>query len=182
MTQYFPSPKTYLVADPNNSVVEGDVVRIASGYRFSKQIRHVVTGIVAPFGPPAEERPPVLTEEQLMQRRLEQRLEKDVRSKERGRLISVWRLKEARAAGYKIPDLETAMRNVRLQEAEEAAKLSKKGGQAHSGQTGQMQTAAELKRLQRAKTAAAEKAAEAKLKEAKKQIETEKREKVLKAA
>lgn len=117
-----------------------------------------------------------------MQKRLEERLEKDVRSKQRGRLTSIWRLKEARAAGYKIPDLETAMRNVRLQEAEEAEKQAKQGGQAHSGHTGQMKTARELKRLQRAKTAAAEKEAEQKLKQAKKQTDSEKREKIVKAA
>jgi len=116
-----------------------------------------------------------------MQKRLEQRLEKDVRSKERGRLTSIWRLKEARAAGYTIPDVETAMRNVRLQEAEEAEKQAKASGQAHAGQSGQMQTAREKKRLQREKTAEAEREAVSKLKQAKNQTDPEKTEKIVKA-
>jgi len=126
--KYFPKPTTYLVADPNSSLVEGDVVRIASGHRYSKKIRHVVTSIVAPFGPPVTDRPPVLTEEQLLQKRLEARLAKDVRSKEKGRLASIWRIKEARKAGYKVPSLEEAMANVKIaaEKAEKEAGMGKK--------------------------------------------------------
>ncbi|KAF2746925.1 nucleic acid-binding protein [Sporormia fimetaria CBS 119925] len=143
--KYFPRPRNYLVADPNNSLVEGDIVRISSGWRFSKSIHHVVTAIVAPFGAPATDRPPVLTEEQLLQKRLEKRLEKDVRSAAAGRLTSKWRLKEAKGAGYQIPDLVDAMRNVRLQEEAEAA------AEAHKGQAKQMLSAREIKRLERAR-------------------------------
>lgn len=82
-----------------------------------------------------------------MELRLKERLEKDVRSKQRGRLTSIWRLKEARAAGYKIPELETAMRNVRIQEEK-----SKDGEEAHKGQVGQIITAKERRRIERQKT------------------------------
>ncbi|KAF2876690.1 hypothetical protein BDV95DRAFT_602658 [Massariosphaeria phaeospora] len=136
----FPSEKTYLVSDPNSSLREGDVVRIASGFRTSKQIRHVVTSIVAPFGPPVEDRPPVLTEDQLMEVKVKERLAKDVRSASNGRRTSLERLAQARKQGYQIPTLEEAMRNVRLQEEIEAAK-EKGGAQSHRGQKGQVVTA-----------------------------------------
>ncbi|KAF2652286.1 nucleic acid-binding protein [Lophiostoma macrostomum CBS 122681] len=164
--KYFPSPRTYLVADPNSSLVEGDVVRIQSGWRTSKAIRHVVTAIVAPFGPPVEDRPPVLTEEQRMAERLKHRLAKDVRSKERGRMTSVWRLKEAHKAGHEIPDLESAMANIRLQEAEAAVKARKGRSEAHQGQVGQQLSANEKKRLERQKNRL-ERQAEEKAKNAK---------------
>jgi small subunit ribosomal protein S17 len=166
--QYFPSPKTYLVADPNSSLVEGDVVRINSGYRTGKQIRHVVTAIVAPFGKPASERPPVMDMQQLMDLRLRERLEKDMRAKQRGRLTSIWRLKEARKAGYQLPDLETAMKNVRIQEQVEEQKRSEEKGEKHSGDVGQAVTAKERRRAEREKTKG-ERAAEERVKRVKAQ-------------
>jgi small subunit ribosomal protein S17 len=105
-----------------------------------------------------------------MAEHLKQRLAKDVRSKTRGRLTSVWRLKEARKAGHEIPDLETAMRNIRLQEAAEAAKARKGSSEAHQGQGGQQLTAKEKKRQERQKNRlerlAEEKAKSAKLRKA----------------
>lgn len=159
----FPSSKTYLVADPNSSLNEGDVVRIASGWRTSKQIRHVVTSIVAPFGPPVEERPPVLTEEERMKIRIRERLEKDVRSAARGRTTSKLRIKEARKQGLEIPDLESAMRNTKLMEAEDAARLES-GGSKNKAPIGHRQTNKEKKKEEREKAGAARKA------EAKKQV------------
>lgn len=50
--------------DPNNSLRTGDIVEILSGWRTSKHKRHIVTRIVAPFGPPIDERPPVPTAEE----------------------------------------------------------------------------------------------------------------------
>ncbi|KNG44382.1 nucleic acid-binding protein [Stemphylium lycopersici] len=97
--KHFPAPKTFLVRDPNNSVVEGDVVRITSGYRTSTAIHHVVTSIVAPFGEPVENRPPVLSQAQLDEQRIKDRLLKDVRCAERGRQASVQRLAQARKQG-----------------------------------------------------------------------------------
>ncbi|KAF2195530.1 nucleic acid-binding protein [Zopfia rhizophila CBS 207.26] len=163
--KYFPSSKTYLVSDPNSSLVEGDVIRIASGWRTSKSIRHVVTAVIAPFGPPIQDRPPIPTEEERMAQKIQQRLEKDVRAALRGRRTSILRLKEAEKQGLEIPELETAMRNVRLTEAGEKEK-SVKREEAHKGQVGQMITAREKRRIQREKTAG-EREAEGKLKDAK---------------
>lgn len=97
-----------------------------------------------------------------MAKRLEQRLEKDVRSKQRGRLTSIWRLKEARAAGYKVPDLESAIRKLKLHEEAEAERTTKSGGsgEAHKGQAGQELTAKERRRAEREKTGAERKAEE----------------------
>ncbi|KAJ4387999.1 hypothetical protein N0V93_008602 [Gnomoniopsis smithogilvyi] len=62
--KYFKSPEKHLVHDPNNSLRTGDVVEIVSGWRTSKMKRFVVNRIIAPFGPPIEERPPVPTPEE----------------------------------------------------------------------------------------------------------------------
>ncbi|KAL8974325.1 MAG: hypothetical protein Q9197_001445 [Variospora fuerteventurae] len=59
LRKHFTAHQSHLVSDPNSSLREGDVVRIAPGWRASKHIRHVVTEIVAPWGPALEERPPV---------------------------------------------------------------------------------------------------------------------------
>ncbi|KAK2610360.1 hypothetical protein N8I77_003802 [Diaporthe amygdali] len=57
----FQSFERHLVHDPNNSLRTGDIVSISSGWRTSKSKRHVVNRIIAPWGPPIEERPPVPT-------------------------------------------------------------------------------------------------------------------------
>ncbi|KAF3763735.1 nucleic acid-binding protein, partial [Cryphonectria parasitica EP155] len=62
--KYFKKPESHLVHDPNNSVRTGDVVEIVSGWRSSKRKRFVVNRIIAPFGPPVEERPPVPTQQE----------------------------------------------------------------------------------------------------------------------
>ncbi|PVI07478.1 nucleic acid-binding protein, partial [Periconia macrospinosa] len=112
--KHFPSPITHLVSDPQNSVVEGDVVRISSGWRTSKNIRHVISAIVAPFGAPVEDRPPVLTHAQRMDIRIQDRIFKDVRSAAKGRIVSRLRLERAKKQGHEIPNLETAMANMKI--------------------------------------------------------------------
>ena len=134
-TQHFPSQTTHLVSDPTSSLVTGDVVRISSGWRTSKHIRHVVTSIVAPFGSPVEDRPPILTEEQRMELRVKQRLMKDVRAAQAGRQVSLQRLAEARRQKVEVPSLEEAMRNVRIGGEEGKARKEK-----HAGETGQAET------------------------------------------
>ena len=52
------------MSDPNSSLRTGDVVKIARERRLSRHIQHVVTEIVAPWGPSIEERPPVMSEEE----------------------------------------------------------------------------------------------------------------------
>ncbi|KAI9816533.1 MAG: hypothetical protein M1827_001665 [Pycnora praestabilis] len=77
--KHFPAPTNLLVSDPRSSLREGDIVQLASGWRTSKHVRHVVTSIIAPFGPPIEQRPPVPTEEE----RVTEREAKQARKKER---------------------------------------------------------------------------------------------------
>lgn len=161
--QHFPAPKTYLVRDPNNSLVEGDIVRITSGHRTSTAIRHVVTAIVAPFGEPVENRPPVLSQAQLDEQRIKDRLLKDVRSAERGRQASVQRLAQARKQGIEIPTLQEAMERMRVHTENEKARL-----EAHGGQAGQQKTANE-RRVEAGKKTKEEVMAESKVKNARKQ-------------
>lgn len=59
--QNFQHFERHLVHDPNDSLRTGDIVSISSGWRTSKTKRHVVNRIIAPWGPPIEERPPVPT-------------------------------------------------------------------------------------------------------------------------
>ncbi|CAN8104995.1 unnamed protein product [Discula destructiva] len=62
--KYFKKPEKHLVHDPNNSLRTGDVVEILSGWRTSKSKRFIVNRIIAPFGPPINERPSVPTPEE----------------------------------------------------------------------------------------------------------------------
>ncbi|KAF2268506.1 nucleic acid-binding protein [Lojkania enalia] len=136
--KFFPSPQTHIVSDPNNSLVEGDVVAIQSGNRTSKNIRHVVHAIVAPFGRPVEERPPVLSEKERIALRIQRRLEKDVRAATKGRAVSKERLRIARKQGYEIPSLEQAFRNVKVTDRLEAEKRKSDAAEVHAGQVGEM--------------------------------------------
>ncbi|KAB2104242.1 hypothetical protein AG0111_0g7327 [Alternaria gaisen] len=161
--KHFPALKTYIARDPNNSVVEGDIVRITSGHRTSKVIHHVVTSIVAPFGEPVENRPPVLSQAQLDEQRVKERLLKDVRAAERGRQTSIQRLAQARKQGLKIPTLEEAMEAMRRHTEAEKARA-----EAHDGQAGQQKTA-KTRRVEQGKKTKAEVEAESKVKAARKQ-------------
>ncbi|GKZ31462.1 hypothetical protein AbraIFM66950_012102 [Aspergillus brasiliensis] len=60
----YPKITTYLVSDPQNSLREGDVIEFSSGYPKSRNVRHVVERIIAPFGSAIEDRPAVLTREE----------------------------------------------------------------------------------------------------------------------
>ncbi|MCJ1362256.1 hypothetical protein MMC16_001358 [Acarospora aff. strigata] len=71
--KFFPSSVTHLVHDPRSSLREGDIVRIAPGWRVSKTKRHVVTEIVAPFGPGVEGRERVLSVGELVEERERER-------------------------------------------------------------------------------------------------------------
>ncbi|KAF1916361.1 hypothetical protein BDU57DRAFT_516428 [Ampelomyces quisqualis] len=167
--KHFPAPKNYLVRDPNSSLVPGDVVRITSGHRTSKAIRHVVTAIVAPFGQPVEDRPPVLTTEELHAQRVKQRLLKDVRSAQRGRQVSKSRLKEAARQGHEIPTLEEAMRGLKMYEQD----LKDRGigmttEEKHTGQVGQ-QLAEKQRRMEKGEKSRKEIKTEEKVKSARDQ-------------
>ena len=168
--KHFPSHQHYTVSDPNNSLVQGDVVRITSGHRTSSTIRHVVTAIVAPFGEPVENRPRVLNAEELDKLRVQERLLKDVRAAERGREASVQRLAQAKKQGVKIPTLEEAMEKLRLHQETEKARAANKGGkEAHPGQGGQRETKRERRKAEKVKSRAERHAAE-RAENAKKQV------------
>ena len=83
-----------MVHDPNNSCHEGDVVSIRSGWRTAKHVRHVVTSIIAPMGPPLSARPPVPTEVERLAAREMKRAAKDLRQAEKGRRVSAERVRE----------------------------------------------------------------------------------------
>ncbi|KAJ4323156.1 hypothetical protein N0V94_002042 [Neodidymelliopsis sp. IMI 364377] len=167
--KHFPSHKHYTVSDPNNSLVEGDVVRITSGHRTSSTIRHAVTAIVAPFGEPVENRPRVLNEKELGEVRMQERLLKDVRAAGRGRATSVQRLAQAEKQGLRIPSLEEAMEKLKVhQEIEKTRAASKTGKEAHRGQGGQTETKRERKKAEKIKNRT-ERLAEERLRNAQKQ-------------
>lgn len=84
------------MSDPSSSVREGDIIALASGWRASKTVRHVVTDIIAPFGPPLSARPPLPTEAERIAARTAKRVEKDVRQAARGRQAVLARIAEAR--------------------------------------------------------------------------------------
>ncbi|KZM23509.1 uncharacterized protein EKO05_0000227 [Ascochyta rabiei] len=168
--KHFPSHKHYTVSDPNNSLVEGDVVRITSGHRTSSTIRHVVTAIVAPFGEPVENRPRVLNADELDTLRTQERLLKDVRAAERGREASVQRLAQAAKQGVRIPTLEEAVEKLRVHEETEKTRAANKGGkEAHRGQGGQTETKRERRKAEKVKSRAERHAAE-RAESAKKQV------------
>lgn len=128
-----------------------------------------MTSIVAPFGEPVENRPPILSEEQRMQLRIRERLLKDVRSAANGRQVSLQRLAEARRRKIEIPSLEEAMANVRIAEQEETGGKGRKGrAEKHKGQTGQIQTNKE-RRAEKGKETSEEKVAGEQVKEARTQ-------------
>jgi small subunit ribosomal protein S17 len=79
LQKYFDAPRHYLVHDPNSSLRSGDVVAISSGWRTSRHKRHVLKHIVKPSGTPISERPPVLSEDQLVASWLQKRRAKDER-------------------------------------------------------------------------------------------------------
>lgn len=64
-----------LVNDPNDSVREGDIITMTPE-RHSKHVLHTVSAILAPFGIPLSERPPLLTQEEREQVYLQKRLRK----------------------------------------------------------------------------------------------------------
>jgi hypothetical protein len=63
-----------MVHDPSSSLREGDIVRIARGWRTSKHKRHIATEIVAAFG--VGPRPPLPQLEDLVVEKERRREEK----------------------------------------------------------------------------------------------------------
>ncbi|KAL8768445.1 MAG: hypothetical protein Q9209_005351 [Squamulea sp. 1 TL-2023] len=95
LQKHYTAYQSHLVSDPNDSLRTGDVVRITARPPASKHIRHVVTEILAPWGPPAEERPPIPSVEDLNAQYTAKREAKLVRKKER--------IKQGKAEGVGTP-------------------------------------------------------------------------------
>ncbi|KAF4967088.1 hypothetical protein FSARC_5309 [Fusarium sarcochroum] len=79
VNKWFADPKHYLVHDPNSSLRQGDVVSIAPGWPTSQHKRHVIKHIIAPYGTPINERPPVPTLEERIADREAKKATKDER-------------------------------------------------------------------------------------------------------
>lgn len=79
----YPKVTHFLVADPRNSLREGDVIEFASGFPKSRTVHHVVERIVAPFGTPIDQRPPVMSREERDTAREEKRAAKWERREQR---------------------------------------------------------------------------------------------------
>ncbi|KAI5304711.1 hypothetical protein KEM56_006077 [Ascosphaera pollenicola] len=88
LNKTFPDKTVYMVADPNNSLRVGDVIEFSNGWRKSRNIRHVVERIIAPFGSRVEERPPILGREQREAKLQEKREEKLERKEKNGKKVS----------------------------------------------------------------------------------------------
>jgi ribosomal protein S17 len=72
LRKLYPAKTTFMVSDPRNSLREGDVIEFSSGWRASKNVRHVVERIVAPFGIGVDERPAVMSREERERQQLEE--------------------------------------------------------------------------------------------------------------
>ncbi|KAF2835051.1 nucleic acid-binding protein [Patellaria atrata CBS 101060] len=108
LRKHFQTPRNIPVADPTSSLREGDLIQLVSGWRTSKTVRHVVTSIIAPFGSPASERPPILSEAERLTIREQRRLEKDGRQAARGRPAALARVRRREMEGkeVKVPGSE----------------------------------------------------------------------------
>ncbi|KAH7157231.1 hypothetical protein EDB81DRAFT_418765 [Dactylonectria macrodidyma] len=79
VNKWYADPKHYLVHDPNSSLRTGDVISIVPGWPTSQHKRHVVKHIIAPYGVPIEDRPPVPTLEERIAEREAKKAVKDER-------------------------------------------------------------------------------------------------------
>ncbi|KAG9250138.1 uncharacterized protein F5Z01DRAFT_602815, partial [Emericellopsis atlantica] len=79
VNKWFADPKHYLVHDPKSSLRTGDVVSIMPGWPTAQHKRHVVKRIIAPYGVPISERPPIPTLQELIAEREAKKAAKDER-------------------------------------------------------------------------------------------------------
>ncbi|KAI0381063.1 nucleic acid-binding protein [Hypomontagnella monticulosa] len=77
--KHFKEPRFKLVHDPANSLRQGDVVAITPSWRVSQHVRHVVKHIIAPYGEPIDERPPIPTLEERLAEKTAKKAAKDER-------------------------------------------------------------------------------------------------------
>jgi small subunit ribosomal protein S17 len=110
--KFYDDPYHLLVHDPTRACNTGDVIRLRSGWRVSKHVKHVVTDIVKPFGTPVSARPAVLTEEERQTMKEAKRKQKDERQAARGRMVSALRLEMNKKLEIKEQTEEGAAREV----------------------------------------------------------------------
>lgn len=79
----YPKITNFLVADPRNSLRDGDVIEFASGFPKSRTVHHVVERIIAPFGSPIDQRPLVMSREERDATREQKRVAKWQRKEQR---------------------------------------------------------------------------------------------------
>ncbi|MCJ1246623.1 hypothetical protein MMC30_003832 [Trapelia coarctata] len=84
--KHFTHPTTHLVADPTSALRTGDVIRIEPEHH-SRFIKHVVTEIISPWGPPIDERPRILSREEREALHKAKRERRDVRRAEKERAL-----------------------------------------------------------------------------------------------
>ncbi|KAM0157196.1 hypothetical protein ACHAPC_006647 [Botrytis cinerea] len=75
----FNSKAHLLVHDPRSSLTTGDIITITPGHRTSKTVHHVVSSIIAPFGRPISERPPIPSAEERIAERERKLMAKHIR-------------------------------------------------------------------------------------------------------
>ena len=90
IAQHFQTNQNYLVSDPTSATRTGDVVRITEAGKVSKHIRHRVTEIVTPWGPPITERPAVLSQEEIIAMKQAKRKRKEERKQEKKAKLSAY--------------------------------------------------------------------------------------------
>ncbi|PHH58567.1 hypothetical protein CDD81_5210 [Ophiocordyceps australis] len=99
--KWFTEPKHYLVHDPNSSLRTGDVVSIVPGWPTSQHKRHLIKHIIAPFGTPIEQRPPIPTLQECIAQREAKKAAKDERRA--ARAIERQNMKVAQTTKLNIP-------------------------------------------------------------------------------
>ncbi|KAM3427640.1 hypothetical protein MY4824_009318 [Beauveria thailandica] len=95
---FYADPKHYLVHDPNSSLRTGDVVAIAPGWPTSRHKRHVVKHIIAPYGPPIENRPAIPSLDEIISEREAKKEAKDERKAMKKRVEEERRVASKRSA------------------------------------------------------------------------------------
>ncbi|KAH8779281.1 hypothetical protein BGZ57DRAFT_726763, partial [Hyaloscypha finlandica] len=118
--KHFNRSRNILVHDPNSSLRIGDVISISPGWRASKQVNHVVNSILAPFGEPIENRPPVPTLEERLGMREEKRRAREERRKAKRREEVAGVESERVKGGEGKEGGENVVQATRVQEVKEA--------------------------------------------------------------
>ena len=119
---------------------------IRSGWRKAKQVRHVVTAIVAPMGPPLSARPPVPTEEERLDVVEQKRAAKDARQASKGRQVAAVRIAERDKLQREITHIE----RIKTSKAKRAERLEQ-GSLEEKVVEGEIERLAKEKAVERGK-------------------------------